>query len=126
MRSRGRFSYLTMTHAAVLANYLRRPVFIIDAERTVNSFGCGHLGVAAAFTPVRHSNAELASRQPVVIAWSNNKHVHFVPMVPVLAEEQVPRVRWALPHPMYSPNPDPMLATFFDRSQVDCDDYRRY
>ena len=40
----GKYEYLTLLHAAALANYLKRPVFVVDEEQNGRIYGPGHQG----------------------------------------------------------------------------------
>ena len=70
----------------------------------------------------------MATKRPIVIAWAAASHAHFVPLVPQVAQEQLDAVRWRVPHIWYSKDnleehESNMIAPFFDRNYVECDDY---
>ena len=72
--------------------------------------------------------AEVATKRPIVIAWAAASHAHFVPLIPQVREEQLDAVRWRVPHIWYSKDnleehESNMIAPFFDRNYVECDDY---
>ena len=47
----GKYEYPALLHVAALANYLKRPVFVVDEEQKRRIYGPRHQGTAAVLPP---------------------------------------------------------------------------
>lgn len=72
--------FLGLIHIFALSNILRRPILLYSNEVDMSRWGVHENGIAGLFLPTRQGPYRVTG-PPIAIAWSDEAHDHFVPLV---------------------------------------------